>query len=251
MLHRNGHRTAVALAAAAVLGAALVSAAPVSAQPVEPTVQPTISGGAPIATSTEGYTIADVTVEATAGTTVAARDIAFREGQRKALARLLERLGATGRLDPAAVSDADLDAIVERFQVNAEQSSPGRYAATLTYVFRGPAVQALLSGAAPAIATAPGAGHDAGTLMPSTGVGAAGALNVLVPIQTAADWYDIQARLARLSGIVDAAVASLSAREVVIELRGGSAETLNPLLAREGLVLRPGPVALELVRLGG
>jgi hypothetical protein len=208
------------------------------------------SGGAPIASSGEGWTIADVEVDATGGTTLAARDAAFREGQRKALAQLLDRMGATGRIDPASVSDADLDSIVERFQVNAEQSSPGHYAATLTYVFRGEAVQALLAGQSPASgAMMPTTASPGGDLMPTTGVGGGGALNVLVPLSSAADWYDIQGRLTRLGGLVNVSVASLSAREVIVEIRGGTPDSLNPILAREGLVLRQGDV-IELVRLG-
>jgi hypothetical protein len=249
MLLRIAPRT-VCLAVAALLAAA----APALGQAIEPTpaAPPAAapSGGAPIANAAEGWTVADVKVDANAGTTLAAREAAFRDGQRKALAQLLERMAATGRIDPASVSDADLDSIVERFQVNAEQSSPGHYAATLTYVFRGEAVQALLAGQSPAagamVATTATTG---GELMPTTGVGGAGALNVLVPLSTPADWYDIQARLTRLAGLVNVSIATLSAREVVVEIRGGTPDSLNPILAREGLALRQGDV-LELVRLG-
>jgi hypothetical protein len=233
---------------ASALGQA-IAPTPSDAPPADaPVAAP--SGGAPIATTDEGWTIADVQVEATAGTTLAARDAAFRDGQRKALAQLLDRMGAVGQIEPASVSDADLDSIVERFQVNAEQSSPGHYAATLTYVFRGEAVRALLAGQSPAAgAMVPTTSSTGGDLMPTTGVGGVGALNVLVPLSSPADWYDIQARLTRLGGLVNVSVASLSAREVIVEIRGGTPDTLNPILAREGLVLRQGDI-VELVRLG-
>lgn len=235
--------------AAPALGQA-IAPTPSDAPPPDMPLVGAPSGGAPIGSNAEGWTIADVKVEATAGTTLAARDAAFRDGQRKALVQLLDRMGAVGQVDPGSVSDADLDSIVERFQVNSEQSSPGHYAATLTYVFRGEAVQALLAGQSPAAgAMVPTTASTGGELMPTTGVGGAGALNVLVPLSSPADWYDIQGRLTRLGGLVSVSVASLSAREVIVEIRGGTPDSLNPLLAREGLVLRQGDV-LELVRLG-
>ena len=146
MMLRIGSTLALA---AALLCAGLV---PVRAQ---------TPGGAPIAGSASGYSVDNVAVEASAGNATEARAKAFAQGPRKGLQQLLQQIGA----DPARVSgmsDADVERLVQSFQVKSEQASPGHYSANLAYTFRSSGVQQLLAGggaAPPITATAPGHGR--------------------------------------------------------------------------------------------
>lgn len=212
-------------------------------------------GGAPIAGSASGYSVDNVAVEASAGNATEARTKAFAQGPRKGLQQLLQQIGA----DPNRVtgmSDADVERLVQSFQVKSEQASPGHYAATLAYTFRSSGVQQLLAGggaAPPATATAPG---TAPGTMPGTsaqpGFAARGSVTVTVPIAAPADWYDVQGRLTRLGGMVSSSLISLTARQAVLELRfPGDQTQLNQILSQQGLAVQQGAQALELHRTGG
>ena len=238
-----------------VLATALLCAGPVAihAQTLAP-------GGAPIAGNASGYSVDGIAVEATAANATDARAKAFAQGPRKGLQQLMQQIGG----DPARVtgmSDADVERLVERFQVQSEQTSPGHYAAKLAYTFRSAGVQQLLAGGG-AVATlppgAPGALGAPGTLVQPTQPGTApnfvahGSVTVTVPIAQASDWYDIQGRLTRLGGVVTSSMVSLTARQAVLELRfPGDQVQLNQILAQQGLVVQQGPQALELHRAGG
>lgn len=212
-------------------------------------------GGAPIAGSASGYSVDNVAVEATAGNATEARTKAFAQGPRKGLQQLLQQIGA----DPARVSgmsDADVERLVQSFQVRSEQASPGHYSANLAYTFRSAGVQQLLagSGAAPPVtATLPGAAP--GT-QPQPGAApgfeARGSVTVTVPIAAPADWYDVQGRLTRLGGMVSSSLVSLTARQAVLQLRfPGDQTQLNQILSQQGLTVQQGARALELHRTGG
>ncbi|MGO4126552.1 hypothetical protein AB4Z01_19275 [Inquilinus sp. YAF38] len=236
MMLRIGSTLALA---AALLCAGLV---PVRAQ---------TPGGAPIAGSASGYSVDNVAVEASAGNATEARAKAFAQGPRKGLQQLLQQIGA----DPARVSgmsDADVERLVQSFQVKSEQASPGHYAASLAYTFRSSGVQQLLAGtsaATPITATAPGAAP--GT-PPQPGFEARGSVTVTVPIAAPADWYDVQGRLTKLGGMVSSSLVSLTARQAVLELRfPGDQTQLNQILAQQGLTLQQGAQTLELHRAGG
>jgi uncharacterized protein DUF2066 len=91
------------------------------------------------------YTVSNVAVDATAQSAVQARDIARADGERRALRTLMERLTLKqdwGRLPK--VTDADLFALVQDYEVDSERSSTVRYIATLTYRFRAEPVRRLL-----------------------------------------------------------------------------------------------------------
>lgn len=238
MMLRIGSTLALA---AALLCAGLV---PVRAQ---------TPGGAPIAGSASGYSVDNVAVEATAANATEARTKAFAQGPRKGLQQLLQQIGA----DPARVSgmsDADVERLVQSFQVKSEQASPGHYAATLAYTFRSSGVQQLLAGSSQDhIATLPGT--PPGTLpQPGAAPGfeARGSVTVTVPIAAPADWYDVQGRLTRLGGVVSSSLVSLTARQAVLELRfPGDQTQLNQILSQQGLTVQQGAQALELHRSGG
>ena len=217
------------------------------------------SGGAPIAGNASGYSVDGVAVEATAANATEARTKAFAQGPRKALQQLLQQIGG----DPAratGMSDSDVERLVERFQVQSEQTSPGHYAAKLAYTFRSAGVQQLVAGGSAAPQIAPTAlGTPPGTLPgtpappgASPGFTAQGHVTVTVPLTAAADWYDIQGRLTRLGGVVTSSMVSLTSRQAVLELRfPGDQTQLNQILAQQGLTVQQGPQALELHRTGG
>jgi len=110
----------------------------------------TLPATAPAQVGSEAYTVRGVEVDVTAGSAAEARDRAFQEGQRLALERLVEQLVGPGSgINVAGLPPAEIDRMVQSFQVQEERTSPGRYRATLTYVFRPDAVRALVGDAAP------------------------------------------------------------------------------------------------------
>jgi Uncharacterized protein conserved in bacteria (DUF2066) len=91
------------------------------------------------------FTVSNVAVDATAQSAVQAREIARADGERRAFRTLLERLTLRqewSRLPK--VTDADLFALVQDFEVTSERSSTVRYLATLIYRFRPEPVRRLL-----------------------------------------------------------------------------------------------------------
>jgi hypothetical protein len=238
MMLRIGSTLALA---AALLCAGLV---PVRAQ---------TPGGAPIAGSASGYSVDNVAVEATAGNATEARTKAFAQGPRKGLQQLLQQIGA----DPnrvSGMSDADVERLVQSFQVKSEQASPGHYSANLAYTFRSSGVQQMLGGSSQGhVATLPGTAPGTAPQPGATpGFEARGSVTVTVPIAAPADWYDVQGRLTRLGGVVSSSLVSLTARQAVLQLRfPGDQTQLNQILAQQGLTVQQGAQALELHRAGG
>src|SRR6185437_11149732 len=91
------------------------------------------------------FTVADIPVDATASSAVAARAAARVAGQRRAFRMLLERLTLVadrGRLP--RVGDQQLTEMVRDFSVANERSSAVRYLASYTFRFRPDAVRKLL-----------------------------------------------------------------------------------------------------------
>ena len=91
------------------------------------------------------FVVPDVGVDIEAESAVVARDLAFLQGQRQALSVLVERLAnLPGPFDTSGISDDAIVDMIQGFQVEDERTSPGRYQAVLTYVFRPEPVQALI-----------------------------------------------------------------------------------------------------------
>lgn len=89
------------------------------------------------------YRVRDVKVEATAQDAVAARELAIEQGQRQALAQLLERLTAGGTIPPD-VGQLPVADLVSSLEVLDETVGPTSYAATLDVAFDREAVDAVL-----------------------------------------------------------------------------------------------------------
>ena len=91
------------------------------------------------------FRAAGLAVDVTAESALAARSQALRNGQRRALAKVLRRL--TLRADHAALpqlDDKSISELVATVQVSEEKTSSVRYLANLTVSFQGPAVRRLL-----------------------------------------------------------------------------------------------------------
>ena len=103
------------------------------------------AAGAPAwAAEDDPYSVT-ISVDATSDTIGKARDMARNDGQRKALAALVERLsGAKGAAKLPKLDDKGLTDLVASFEVANERMSTVRYVADVTYHFRPAEVQAVL-----------------------------------------------------------------------------------------------------------
>ncbi|MGP1394317.1 MAG: DUF2066 domain-containing protein [Inquilinaceae bacterium] len=120
----------------------------IQAQPGAVVGEPVETPQAPVIAAPTGadiYTVSGIEVEGTGATSSAARDSAFAQGQRLALAALIDRVAGPGAaLDVATVSDQDVGNLLRSFRVEEERVSAGRYAATLSFDFWPDAVRDLL-----------------------------------------------------------------------------------------------------------
>jgi hypothetical protein len=151
--YRSGRRLGnhrAAWAALLVLLALGVASAPGRA--AEPAAEPGANANAdanPFA--------ATVTVDATAETVVKARDMARLDGQRRALAAVVERLaGGTPPAKLAKLDDKAITNLVASFGVANERMSAVRYVADYTFHFRPADVRRLLGTAGVAVSDEPG-----------------------------------------------------------------------------------------------
>jgi hypothetical protein len=91
------------------------------------------------------FTVADIPVDATANSALAAREAARTDGQRRAFGVLIERLTlAADRGRVPRLSDQQLTELVRDFEVANERSSAVRYLAAYTFRFRADDVRRLL-----------------------------------------------------------------------------------------------------------
>jgi len=94
--------------------------------------------------SDEAYS-ATVKVDATAENTAAARELARIDGQRRALAAVLERLsGSSDAAKPPKLDDKTITGMVDSFEVANERMSAVRYIADYTFHFRPSKVRRLV-----------------------------------------------------------------------------------------------------------
>ena len=92
------------------------------------------------------YTISGVPIDATAASSQAARDQAVANGERRAVRLLLERL-ALRRDHPRLpqVAPADLQGLIEGFEISNERLSAVRYQADISVTFKAAAIRALMA----------------------------------------------------------------------------------------------------------
>jgi hypothetical protein len=102
------------------------------------------AGPAPAQEADEAYS-ATVKVDATADSAAAAREIARIDGQRRALAAVIERLsGASEPVKPPKLDDKAITDMVASFEVANEHMSTVRYVADYTFHFRPSKVRRLV-----------------------------------------------------------------------------------------------------------
>ena len=96
---------------------------------------------------------ATVPVDATSDTAAKARDLARLDGQRRALAAVVDRLaGGPGKAKPPKLNDSQITDLVTNFEVANEKMSAVRYVADYTFHFRPADVKKALRSAGIAIA---------------------------------------------------------------------------------------------------
>src|SRR5271163_2519155 len=102
------------------------------------------AGPTPAQESDEAYS-ATVKVDATADSAAAAREVARTDGQRRALAAVIERLsGASEPAKPPKLDDKAITDMVVSFEVANEHMSAVRYVADYTFHFRPSKVRRLV-----------------------------------------------------------------------------------------------------------
>src|SRR5271169_1611814 len=102
------------------------------------------AGPTPAQESDEAYS-ATVKVDATADSAAAAREVARTDGQRRALAAVIERLsGASEPAKPPKLDDKTITDMVVSFEVANEHMSAVRYVADYTFHFRPSKVRRLV-----------------------------------------------------------------------------------------------------------
>jgi hypothetical protein len=178
------------------------------------------------ALAAEPLMVNGVTVEATAATAAAARDIAIAEGQRRAFKELIDHL-APG--PEAAVleklPDTEISALIAGFDVMDERASATRWRATLNFAFNHDAIRALLRdqgvGASASTGLNSGAPTDTGD----------GRMMLRTPLENIAEWIAIRQRLGEVLAIRELKVRALSSREAVVEISfsGGVSEMVDVL----------------------
>lgn len=104
----------------------------------------------------DAFTIAPVPVDVTAANANAARDQALAEGQKRAFQMLIQRLTLpSGRNRVPQPNTAQLNDLVQDFEVTRERRSGVRYIAEYNFRFRPDLVRQLLTGAGVAFADTP------------------------------------------------------------------------------------------------
>lgn len=166
-----------------------------------------------------GFAVREVAVEASGPTALAAREAAHREGFRTAWRRLLEAEAPdqAGRL--AGLPDAELELLIDSFEIEREHVTATRYSATMTVVFRPEAVRGLLARG--------GTGRVR--------------IEARTTFASLAEWAEIRRRLAASPAVAGVEVLRLSAAEarLAVTLTGG-AERAAAQLAAGGLALGRG-----------
>jgi hypothetical protein len=150
------HRPCLAALAAALVLVAVQGLTAARCEAEDQAASPPAAGSAPTAALTpasavphqaDPYTVSGVDVDVTASSAAEARDKAILEAQRKAFGVLFKRLAADGdtRIAPA-VADADLQRMMQGFEIEHERGSAVRYVGTLSFKFRRKAVRSYMSG---------------------------------------------------------------------------------------------------------
>jgi hypothetical protein len=95
-----------------------------------------LQAGPALAQDTDEAYSATVKVDATADNAAAARELARIDGQRRALAAVVERLSGSSETKPPKLDDKAITDMVASFEVANERMSPVRYVADYTFHFR-------------------------------------------------------------------------------------------------------------------
>lgn len=199
----------------------------------------------PAAAQDDAFT-ATITVDATADDVAKARDQARRDGQRKALTAIVDKLaGGPGKAKLPKLSDNQITDLVASFEVANEKMTAVRYTADYTYHFKPADTQAMLTsagvalnppnapnaGTAPAAPPAPGS-PPAAAPDNTAAQGPTTTLTATVPIDSLEDWIKLRDRLSGLPPVKKIDVKSLSRQEASVAIQyAGTLDQLKSSLA--------------------
>lgn len=138
-------------------------------------------GGLPTRAEDASAFAATVPVDATADTVVKAREQARIDGQRRALAAVVDRLAGGGKAKLPKLSDAAITDLVASFEVANERMSAVRYLADYTFHFRPDAVRRAMASAGINLAEQRGAPPTPGA-PPQSAPAEAGKAVVMLPV---------------------------------------------------------------------
>jgi hypothetical protein len=113
-----------------------------------------LAGGAPVRAQEGDPFSATVKVDATADTVAKAREMARIDGQRRALAAIVERLAGGTSAKPPRLDDNAITNLVASFEVANEKMSAVRYIADYTFHFRPAETRRMLADAGITVGTA-------------------------------------------------------------------------------------------------
>jgi hypothetical protein len=131
----------------------------------------TVLVGAALAEDANEAFSATVKVDATADSAAAAREVARIDGQRRALAAVIERLSGSSETKPPKLDDKAITDMVDSFEVTDERMSAVRYIADYTFHFRPSKVRRLVRvvDSTPAETGSKGVADNAGKTPPDSG----------------------------------------------------------------------------------
>lgn len=183
-------------------------------------------GPIPAATAPLGdYAVGGVAVTKTGDNVAQLREQALTEGQGMALRQLLQRL-LPSDVDPARVMPraGDIAGLVEGYDIEQENTTANRYAATVTYRFRPAAIRGLVQSAM----------QDSGAPLP----GQSDRIRARIALNGVEEWIEIRKRLAAIPVIRSTGTIGLNRTEAVVELTlAASIEQVTAALARRDMVL--------------
>lgn len=173
-----------------------------------------------LAAAQGGFAIRDVPVEATGESPLAARDAALHAGYRAAWRKLLEAEAPDQAARLGDLPQAELERLVEGFEVAGEHLTTSRYTATMTVYFRPDPVRALLARS--------GAGPQQ--------------IDARAAFTSLNEWAEIRRRLSESPAVSRVQIRGLSSAEarLALTLTTGP-ERAASSLAAQGILLAQGP----------
>lgn len=188
------------------------------------------------------YIVTAVQIDMPISSPQAGRDEALAAAQHQAWTRLQEQMLVTNPdIKLPAVSDAQLNKLMQSFQVAGEKISAKRYIGSYTVQFRPHAIQALVGGSA-----LPASVSNSGSIASSGAV-----IAVRYQFRSLPEWIETERRLKSINSIQQRELKIVGRSYVQVNLHyTGSLEDLTAQLRSQNMDLQPQTTAggLQLIR---